>query len=92
VINMSLANDLLAKVKATVKPPKKKKHQKTTNHHGVVFRFNDGAATTADKLGEHYGVSTYYVKKIYTENKKDYLISNKAIVDWKEAKNPCNAR
>tara|TARA_R110000868_G_scaffold125265_3_gene331032 strand:- start:8849 stop:9118 length:270 start_codon:yes stop_codon:yes gene_type:complete len=89
---MSLANDLLTKVKATVRPPKKKKHQKTTNHHGVVFRFNDGSATTADKLGEHYGVSTYYVKKIYTENKKDYLISNKAIVDWKEAKTSCNAR
>ena len=92
MINMSLASDLLAKAKATVKPPKKRKDRRVTNHHGVVFRFNDGAATTADKLGEHYGVSTYYVKKIYTENKKDYLVSNKAIVDWKEAKTSCIAR
>ena len=53
------------------------------NQHGVVFRFNDGSPTTADKLGDHYGIPTYYIKKIYTENNKDYLIANKALVDWK---------
>lgn len=76
---ISLANDLLNKSKAA-KP--KKPDGRVTNQYGVVFRTSDGKASTADKLSQLFGVSTYHVKRIYRESNKDYKLANKALQEY----------
>lgn len=73
---MSFANDLVRKSSPGRIKPRGKTCNRVTNQYGVVFRTDDGKASTADLLGEVFNISRYYVKKIYTENNKDYLIAN----------------
>ena len=73
----SLANHLVSKSIPAVS--KVKTCLRVTNQYGVVFRTNDGKASTANVLSKLFGVSAYYVKKIYHDNDKNYKIANEAI-------------